>query len=240
MAVDLAGKTAIISGGGSGLGRALAKQLVLAQVNVVLVSRREEVLNETAIVLNALGKGKAVAMVGDVRNKLNIENIVIAVCEQFGSIDILVNCSGLAIASTVEECMEEDWDTVINTNLKGTFLFSQAVLPSMKAQKTGYILNIASQAAKRGYPMVASYCASKFGILGFSDALQQEVKADGIRVHCLNPGLIQTPEPSSPTEINPEILSVADAVESAMFVLTRPSHVKIEDLGMYNLFDSQL
>ena len=154
-------------------------------------------------------------------------------------IDVLINNAGLGVGQLVEDCPEEDWDLVMDTNAKGTFLMSKAVLPTMQ-KSGGYIINIASQAAKRGYPMVASYCASKFGILGFSDALQHEVKDEGIRVHCLNPGLIQTPEPSSPTEINAEILSVTDVVESAMFVLTRPAHVKIEDLGMYNLFDTQL
>ncbi len=237
----LSGKTAIVTGGGSGLGRGLAEALASYGVNVVITSRRMEVLQAEALRINQhLGVERVFPVVCDVSDSASVKEAVRQAEDVLGQVDILINNSGLAIADLVEDCKEEDWDTVLNTNVKGTFLMSQAVLRGMLSRETGFILNIASQAAKRGYANVASYCASKFAILGFADALGKEVKDRGVRVHCLNPGLFQVPEPDSEDDLNPSILQVSDVVESALFALTRPQHVKLEDQGLYNLFDADV
>lgn len=240
MTIRLAGKSAIITGGASGLGFSLAGALVDEGVNVVICGRRQSELEHAAQQLSAAGKGKVLAQQCDVRTKAQVEAVAETCRREFGAVDILINNAGLAIPSTVEECSESDWDSVIETNLKGTFLFSQAVVPWMKAQGSGCILNIASQAALRGYANVASYCASKHAILGFADALEKEVKGDGIRVHSLCPGLIQVPPPGSEAERNLEILQLEDVVSTAIFVLTRAPHIKLDNIGMFNRNDSNL
>jgi len=150
----LRGKTAIITGGGSGIGKAIAVALVREGVNVVVASRR------------APSVENAVSVPCDVRQKSDAVKVVETAKQRFGSIDILVNNTGLGVGSKIVDCSEEDWHKVLDTNLTGTFLMTQAVLPPMIAQRSGYIINIASQAAKHGYPQAGPYCASKFGIIG--------------------------------------------------------------------------
>src|SRR2546426_6426019 len=188
---SLQGQTAIVTGGESGIGKAIADALVAEGVNVIAASRRT-------------------TPACDVRKKSDVVKFVADVEERFGHIDILVNNSGLGVESKIVDCSEEDWQKVLDTNLTGTFLMTQAVLPTMIAQRRGYIINIASQAAKHGYPDAGPYCASKFGIVGFSEALQHEVREFGIHVHCLCPGLVQVPAAQSPGEIRPGVLQVED------------------------------
>ncbi|NME71053.1 SDR family oxidoreductase [Flammeovirga aprica] len=230
---NLEGKTAIITGGGTGVGKAIAHKLINEGVNVVLASRSTQHLTPTAEALNALGKGKAIAIALDVRKKANCLEVAQQTVDEFGSIDFLVNNAGLGVGSLIQDTTEEDWDMVIDTNLKGTFFMMQAVLPTMIKQKSGCILNIASQAAKRGYAQAGPYCASKFGVVGLADALQEEVYEHGILVHSLNPALIQTPTPEKEEDRNYDILQVEDLAETVAFVFKMPDRVKIDDIGLY-------
>jgi NAD(P)-dependent dehydrogenase (short-subunit alcohol dehydrogenase family) len=213
---SLHGKTAIITGGTSGIGKAIADALRAEGVNVVAASRRT-------------------SPACDVRKKSDVTKLVAHVTERFGHIDILVNNTGIGVGSKIVECSEEDWHRVLDTNLTGTFLMTQAVLPAMIAQRSGYIINIASQAAKHGYPNAGPYCASKFGIIGLSEALQHEVRELGIHVHCLCPGLVQVPPPGKPDEIRPGVLQVEDLANAALFLLKQSAHVQIENIGLFHL-----
>lgn len=208
-------KTAIVTGGSSGIGKAIASALSAEGVNVVIASRRT-------------------TPACDVRKKADVIRLIAHVKERFGSIDILVNNSGLGVGSKIVDCTEDDWHRVLDTNLTGTFLMTQAVLPAMIAQRSGYIINIASQAAKHGYPNAGPYCASKFGIVGFSEALQQEVREFGVHVHCLCPGLVQVPPPKDESEIRSGVLQVEDLASAALFLLKQPSRVHIENVGLYH------
>ena len=233
MMQSVSGKTAIITGGGSGVGQAIAKHLVMERCNVVIASRRMELLEKTTAELNALNGGKAISVQCDIRNKSDVVAVVQKSRAEFGTIDFLVNNSGLGIRPTILDCSEEEWDLVIATNLKGTFLMSQAVLPAMIDQKSGFILNIASQAAKRGYPNTGPYCASKFGILGFADALQQEVWEHNIVVHSICPSLIQKVSPATEAERLPNKLHVDDVANLVLFLFKQPSYIKFDDIGLY-------
>jgi NADP-dependent 3-hydroxy acid dehydrogenase YdfG len=233
--MDISGKTAIVTGGGSGVGKAIAAALVHEGVNVVIASRRLEMLTYVADKLNRLGKGQVVAVKCDLLIKSDIENVVTVTKKQFSSIDFLVNNSGLGVQTKIVNCSEEDWDRVLDTNLKGTFLMTQAVLPTMITQRSGFILNIASQAAKHGYPEAGPYCASKFGVVGLGEALQEEVREYGIRVHSLCPGLIQVPMPGDGVEVRKGVLQVEDVAAIAVFLLKQPPRVKLEDIGMFHL-----
>ena len=209
----LHGKTAIITGGATGIGKAIADALTSEGANVVGASRRTGC---------------------DVRKKTDVVRLAIDVKERFGRIDILINNTGLGVGSKIVECSEEEWHRVLDTNLTGTFLMTQAVLPDMIAQRSGYIVNIASQAGKHGYPNAGPYCASKFGIIGLSEALQHEVREYGIHVHCLCPGLVQVPPPQNESEVRPGVLQVEDLAAVALFLLKQPRRVKLENIGLYH------
>ncbi|MGH1362406.1 MAG: SDR family oxidoreductase [Calditrichia bacterium] len=233
--VQLSGKSAIVTGGGSGIGKAITRMLVEEGVNVLIASRRAELLQQVSEEFNKIGNARVLHVQGDLRNKADIYHISEVARDNFASIDFLVNNSGLGVQSKIVDCTEEEWDAVLDTNLKGTFLMSKAVLPTMIAQRSGFILNIASQAAKYGYPNAGPYCASKFGVLGFGEALQQEVREYSIRVHTLMPGLVQVPPPQHSENRNGGVLQVEDLAETTRFLFKLPPHVKLENIGMFHL-----
>lgn len=230
----LTNQTAIVTGSGSGIGRAIAERLAAEGVNVVLTSRRQSLLYEIAEQINAKGQGKAIALPCDVQDKKEINQVVEEAIQIFGAVHILVNNSGIGVNDLVEECSEENWDLVMNTNVKGTFLFSQAVLQNMQSNKYGYILNVASQAAKNGYERAAPYCASKFAVLGFGLALQEEVRKHGIHVHSICPGLVQVPAPYlTGGSVDEGRIQVEDMAEWVLFLLKQPRRLKIENIGLF-------
>lgn len=229
----LKGKTAIVTGGGSGIGFAISKSLVENGVNVVMGSRRRHVLAKAANALNEMGKGRAVPVPCDLRVKKDIISIVEQAKKHFSSIDILINNSGLGVTSKIVDCTDDEWDSVLDTNLKGAFWMVREVLPTMISQRSGYIINIASQAAKHGYANAGPYCASKFGLVGLSEALQLEVREFGIIVHSLCPALVQVPPPMNEKEINSGVLQVEDMASTIIFLLTQPKRIKYENIGLY-------
>ncbi|GDY27463.1 NAD(P)-dependent oxidoreductase [Agarivorans sp. Toyoura001] len=230
---NLTGKCAIVTGGGSGIGLAIATALAEQGVNVVISSRDLTKLEQSARQISDQIGAKVLAYAADIRVKQQVQSLKNFALEAFGKIDILINNSGLGVGDSIETCSEEDWDLVVDTCTKGTFLTSQAVLPSMREQQSGHILNIASQAAKNGYANAGPYCAAKFAVLGLAAALQEEVREYGIKVHSLCPGLVQVPAPTCESEIKPGWLQVEDLAESALFVLRQPKRVQLENIGLY-------
>lgn len=231
---SLSGKKAVVTGGGSGVGRAIAAALLAEGVDTVIASRRGDVLEGVAADLNRRGPGKAYAVVCDLRQPASVRDAAAQALERLGTCDILVNNSGIGVQSRIVDCSEADWDLVLDTNLKGAFLMIRALVPAMIRQKSGFVLNIASQAARHGYANAGPYCASKFGLLGLAEALQEEVREHGIRVHTLCPALIQVPKPAAPAEVRPGVLQVDDLAATALFLLSQPPHVKFENIGLYH------
>lgn len=232
---DLKGKVAIVTGGGSGIGLAVAERLVSEGVNVVISSRRVELLDDVCSELKCESEGDVKAVAADVRVKKEVEAVVAETLQDFGRVDFLVNNSGLGVTDKVIDCPEENWDLVLDTCTKGTFLMSQAVLPAMQKQKSGFIINIASQAAKNGYAEAAPYCAAKFGVLGFGMALQEEVREHGIKVHSLCPGLVQVPKPQSESQMESGWLQTDDLAETVLFLLKQPKRVYFDNIGLWGV-----
>ncbi len=187
----LLGQVAIVTGAGRGIGRAIALTFARAGVDVSLASRTQEEIESVAEEARALGS-RALPLPTDVAEEDQVEALVVRSLEDFGKVDILVNCAGIALYAPVVDYPTTEFDRILATNLRGVFLCSRAVLKGMYARGSGTIINIASIAGKVGTANRAAYCASKFGVLGFSEALAQEARRHNVRVSVICPGSVRT------------------------------------------------
>lgn len=194
------GRTAIVTGSSRGLGKAIAVKLGKLGANVVLNGTSESVL-KTASELEGMGI-KVAATVGDVRNSEDVKLLLAKAVETFGGVDILVNNAGITKDKPMTMMSEDDWDTVLDINLKGCFLCSKAVAKQMIKKRYGRIINISSVAGAYGNPGQANYSASKGGMIGLTKTIAKELAPRGITCNAVTPGLIE----SDMTEILPEDL----------------------------------
>jgi gluconate 5-dehydrogenase len=191
---DLSGRVAIISGGSIGLGRQMAEGLAEMGANLVLCARKKERCEQAAEELRQLGV-KALALGCDVKNADQVHEVARETMAQFGRIDILINNAGTSWGAPVEEMRLEHWNKVMETNLTGTFLFSQAAGKFLVAQRRGKIINIASVAGMRGAPpefQAIGYHASKGGVIAFTKDLACKWGAHNIQVNAIAPGWFPT------------------------------------------------
>ena len=232
----LKGKVAIITGGGRGIGRAIALALAQEGCGIIITSRTLTELEDAKKEIIKSG-GEAIAVKGDVQSASDAGKIIKSAVKKFGRIDILVNNAGVAYYKPFSETSEKDYDTTLDTNLKGTFLFIKETLPYMLKQKSGVIINISSMAGKRGYEGMSVYCASKFGIIGLTESLADELQGKGVRVYSVCPGGVNTrmyldivPEADPKKLIQPE--EVAEKVAALCMPDCRtPSGSSIEISG---------
>ncbi|HYK21618.1 MAG TPA: SDR family oxidoreductase [Pyrinomonadaceae bacterium] len=190
--MELAGKIAIVTGGTRGIGRAIAESLVRAGARVAITARDERDLSNTVSQLKQLGSGECVSYVCDVREYEQVKSAFAKVANDFGGIDILINNAGIGIFKTVESTTVDEFRAVLETNVFGVFYCCHEAIPLMKQRGGGYIINISSLAGTNPHPEMAAYNASKFGLNGFSEALMQEVRHDGIKVSYIMPGSVNT------------------------------------------------
>lgn len=189
----LHGKIVLITGGTSGIGRTLAMGMAREKADVIPTSRTVAKCEETVAALRELGTRSLVCPV-DVKKREEVEVLVSEVVREFGRIDVLINCAGITSSRPAEDISEEEWDLIMDTNLKGTFLPCQAVGRRMIQQGIqGSIINIASVASFRGLRGVSPYCASKGGVLMLTRALAVEWAPYSIRVNAIAPGWFITP-----------------------------------------------
>jgi NAD(P)-dependent dehydrogenase (short-subunit alcohol dehydrogenase family) len=185
-------RVAMVTGAAQSIGRAIALQLAAAGATVVVADVNTPGGEETVNMLQAKGsKGMTVRM--DVTNWAEVKRAVDQVRQAYGRIDILVNVAGIDHKATVWDLEETDWDRVLDVNLKGVFLTCKAVLPTMIAQKYGRVVNISSMAGKTGEAFTSPYCASKFGVIGFTQSLAFEAGQYGVTANCVCPGPTKTP-----------------------------------------------
>ena len=182
----LANKTAVVTGGTKGIGRAIAESLLGAGAAVVITARSEEEIGSTVAELKELGT--VTGHVCDVRNYDQVKSLF----ANLDGVDILINNAGVGIFSKVESMSVEDFRTVLETNVFGVFYCCHEAIPLMKKRGGGYIINISSLAGANPHAEMAAYNASKFGLNGFSEALMQEVRHDGIKVSYIMPGSVNT------------------------------------------------
>lgn len=202
---DITGKVAIITGGGTGIGRGIALEFAKAGATVVIGSRKQENLDTVAGEIKALG-GQCLAIATDIRVPEQVDNLVKQTVDKFGRIDILVNNAGASFMCPLEDMTPNGWDTIININLKGTFLCCRAAGKVMIEQKKGKIINIASTAGVNGSARMAHYGAAKAGVINFTKSLAMEWAQHNINVNCIAPGLIETEGVKAQMHLNPEAI----------------------------------
>lgn len=229
----LTGHAAIVTGGTRGIGRAIAKALVSEGTNVAICGRDAETATRVAAELTARGPGRAIGAACDVADHRAVAVFVARVVGEFGRLDTLVNNAGVGIFGAVHELDPADFRTVIDTNLAGPFNFCHAAIPAMRATGGGFVINIGSLAGTHAFAGGAAYNASKYGLIGFSEAVMLDVRYDDIRVSCVMPGSVATefagnePDAGADWKLRPEDVAavVLDLLRSDPRAL--PSRVEL-------------
>lgn len=190
-------KTAIVTGSGRGIGKETAILLSKNGLNVVLCCRTQREIDSTAKeikeIINTEGAEDRILCIRcDVSISSQVDYLIKSTIEKFKNINVLINNAGIVYIKKLIDTSEEEWDITINTNLKGTFLCTKAVLPSMIENKSGVIINVSSGAGKTGFSDIAAYCASKFGMIGLTESLAWETANCNIKVMAISPGEVST------------------------------------------------
>jgi len=190
--LELKDKVALVTGGAQGIGKAVALLLAQHGADIAVSDVNLQRAEETAGEIRALGR-KSMAVKANVADSEEVEQMVQTLLAGFGRIDILVNNAGIAKDKLILRMTDEDWDAVLNVNLKGTFLCTRAVIRHMSKQRSGKIVNIASVVGEMGNAGQANYAASKAGVIGFTKTIAREFAQRGINVNAIAPGYIETP-----------------------------------------------
>jgi len=239
--MNIQNKTVIITGASSGIGEATALKLSKEGANVVLTARREDRLKKLKTKIEK-GGGKALVVTGDVTNKNDWQHLQKETKDTFGSIDVLINNAGLMPLSYVKNFHTDEWDTMVDVNIKGVLNGVSAVLPTMIEQKEGHIINISSVAAYKYFPGGAVYCATKSAVKMFSEGLRQELAPTyGINVTSIEPGAVDTEltETITDKELMEDMQEVMgdvqplepnDIADAIFYALSQPGRTNINDV----------
>ncbi len=239
MSENIEGKVVVITGASSGLGEATARLLSAQGASVVLGARRVERLRSLADELTGRG-GKALAVTTDVIDRDQVKRLVDAAVQAYGRIDVMINNAGLMPQAPLERLKVDEWDRMIDVNIKGVLYGIAAALPHMKRQKSGHIINVSSVAGHKVGPGFTVYAATKHAVRALSEGLRQEVKPYNIRTTVISPGAVATELPDSVTE--PDVAerirgfyeSVAIPAESfaraVAFAISQPEEVDINEI----------
>lgn len=233
---DLKNKTAIITGAGKGIGRAIATALAKEGVQLGLMARTSSDLESLKESLSKEYGVSVYTATADVSSRSEVEEAISKLRQELGSIDILINNAGIAGFGTVAEMDPEQWERIIQVNLMGTYYVSRAVLPAMMEQNSGDIINISSTAGEKGFATGSAYCASKFGIMGLTESLLQEVRKKNIRVVALTPSTVNTDlARNNNLNIGDEdrMMQPEDVAELALATLKLPSRVFVKTAGIW-------
>ena len=224
--MDLTGKVAIVTGASKGIGRATVEALLARGVTVAGWGRTAPA---------GLVHDRFQFFECDVRNEHAVAEALTNTQRELGpDVHVLVNNAGLGIAGSVDGFSSDDWRLMFDTNVHGTFFCTRAVLPLMKRQQLGHVVNIASIAGTTGIENMAGYCATKFAVRGFSQSLFKEVRNDGIKVTCLYPGSTQTNffDDIPGTAINDSMMRPEDIASAIVYSLETPDNFLIVDMEM--------
>lgn len=225
----LGGKTALVTGGGGGIGREIAAQLKAAGANVAICGRNVEKLEAAARSI-----GGALTLPGDLLDDTYVQSCVDRTVETFGGLDILINNAGVALSKPFAETAIEDFDRVMATNVRAPFILIRSALPHLRKAR-GRVINIASVVAHKGYPLQSAYAASKHALLGLSKSLANELYEDGVRVHVISPGGVYTDMAKvARPDLSPDgLISAAEVADAVMFLLSLDKNAVIDEICLH-------
>jgi NADP-dependent 3-hydroxy acid dehydrogenase YdfG len=233
---NITGKTIIITGASKGIGRAIALSMASMHVNLGLVARgREELeLLQKEIIENG---SKAEVFAGSVADEPFVNGVIQTMLQKFGKIDVMINNAGYGIFGNAETISASDWDDLFATNTKGTFLFCKAVIPAMKKNEEGHIINIASDVAKRVFSGGSLYCASKYAQDAFSAAIRKELRPFKIKVSVVYSGLVDSffHAEKEGDASHENWLKNQDMANAVQYIISQPKHVVIDELMIHPL-----
>jgi NADP-dependent 3-hydroxy acid dehydrogenase YdfG len=239
MSNNIEGKVVVITGASSGLGEATARHLSAQGARVVLGARRFDRIQSLANELTGSG-GKALAVETDVTDRNQVKRLVDTAVQTCGRIDVMINNAGLMPQSLLESLRVDEWDRMIDVNIKGVLYGIAAALPYMKQQKAGHIINVSSVAGHKVGPGSAVYAATKHAVLALSEGLRQEVKPYNIRTTVISPGVVATELPNSVTDpavterihqLYEELAIPADSFARAVaFAISQPEDVDVNEI----------
>jgi 3-hydroxybutyrate dehydrogenase len=224
-------QVAIVTGGGSGIGLAISGSLVAEGMRVIIAGRDPKKLDEAAARL-ASKETKVLTVPTDVSIAVRVEGLVAECMRTYGRIDLFVNNAGIGQWGTITECSEKEWDQVQAINLKGAFLCTKAVIPIMKRQRSGYIVNIASLAGKIGMSGTSVYSASKFGMVGLTQSVLEEVIKYNIRATVICPGYVATPMVAGASVPQDEMIPPQDLGKLVIALLHLSPYTVIKEIVM--------
>lgn len=236
----LEGRVALITGASSGIGAATARVLAAAGAKVAITARRTQRLEELSAELKKTG-ADVLTIVADLVHEGENRRIVAETEAHFGRLDILVNNAGVMHLSPIDAADAADWRRMLELNVLGLMVSSQAALPGMRQRGDGHIVNISSTAGRISNPNAAGYSASKFGVVAFSEALRREVCKDGIRVSVIEPGVVETElrEHIAHAETRTAIdawaasmrqLQSVDIANAVLYCVSQPAHVNVNEI----------
>lgn len=232
--MELQDKVAIVTGGSSGIGFEIAKLLADEGAKVVLAARNLEKLNDAAKKLMATGATVLVVRT-DVTSEVDCQSLVQATVDAFGTIDVLVNNAGYGPPASLIDTTEEIWDATLDACLKSVYLMTRAVVPVLLDQNRGAIVNISSVAGKAGFENRTAYCAAKWGVQGFTEALRMELGDRNIRTYLVCPGAVATPwwgttNDPQPDEVMDRMIQPQEVADAVYWVLTQPERLQIDEV----------
>jgi NADP-dependent 3-hydroxy acid dehydrogenase YdfG len=242
MAPRLQDKVAVVTGASAGIGRACARALLGEGARLVLTARRHERLEPLVDEAKRRGSG-AVFVVGDAREEETARRTVERAMAEYGRIDILVNNAGVGNYKDLVETSADDYDEMMDSNVRSTFLFSRHVVPVMIRQRSGLVLMISSMAGVYGFAGEATYCATKFAQVGFAQGLDKELRPHGIKVGVICPGGVKTEFAigKGRTEAGvaeSSMLEAEDVAQAVLFTCTQPAGCRIIEIQMRTMAES--
>lgn len=232
--INLKNKIAIITGGGSGIGKAIALSLAEEDVKTILIGRNEDKLNKVKQEILSLGKSVEI-LVGDLTDDSFVNTSIDKAYELFGGIDILINNAGMTLNCPLEQTKISDFDKIMSLNVRAPYILCKNAIKYLRQSNYATIINVASVVAHEGYPNQSAYASSKHALLGFTKSLANEVFSEGIRVHAVSPGGVYTDMVKiSRPDLSPEgMIMPEDVANSILFLLKNRTNAVIDEIKIH-------
>ncbi|ATY57922.1 TPA: SDR family oxidoreductase [Staphylococcus argenteus] len=223
----LTDKVAVVTGAGSGIGEAIATLLHEEGAKVVLAGRNKEKLQNLA---NQLSQDNVKVVPTDVTNKEEVDELIKIAQETFGRLDIVINSAGQMLSSKITDYQVDEWDSMIDVNIKGTLYTAQAALPTMLEQSSGHLINIASISGFEVTKSSTIYSATKAAVHTITQGLEKELAKTGVKVTSISPGMVDTAITAAYNPSDRKKLDPQDIAEAVLYALTQPSHVNVNEI----------